>query len=395
MERDSAKILMCEWGELGSEAIRESFQKMGYRIERFYNESNNHDYDENYLSEFAEKMKIVKPDMVFSINFLPIVSKVCQIFHVVYISWIYDSPELHLYSSALSNSVNRIFIFDRMEYERFHNVSPDTVFYMPLATKPMTEEEQRDIESTEKNLYSHEVCFVGSLYDEKDRRYHEFDKLPDYWRGYIHGIVEAQLNVFGYNFIADSLSDQDVVELKNLLHYVLVDDYRNADREIIADTYIGLLCSMLDRKRTLERLTKSHLVTLYTKSDTANMENVDNRGLADPILVTPKIFHCSKINLNITSKTIQTGIPLRVFDVLGCGGFLITNYQAELCEYFEPGVDLVVYEDLADLEQKVDYYLAHEEERKQIAANGYKRVCENYTYDIMLKKIMMNVLFSQ
>jgi spore maturation protein CgeB len=95
--------------------------------------------------------------------------------------------------------------------------------------------------------------------------------------------------------------------------------------------------------------------------------------------------------LNITSKTIQTGIPLRVFDVLGCGGFLITNYQAELCEYFEPGVDLVVYEDLADLEQKIDYYLAHEEERQQIAVNGYKRVCENYTYDIMLGNILAEV----
>jgi spore maturation protein CgeB len=141
-----------------------------------------------------------------------------------------------------------------MQYERFHNVSPDTVFYMPLATKPMTEKEQKDISAAEKKLYSHDICFVGSLYDEADRRYREIDKLPDYWRGFVQGIVEAQLNVFGYNFIADSLSDRDVVELKNLLQYALVDDYRNADREIIADTYIGLLCSMLDRKRTIEHL---------------------------------------------------------------------------------------------------------------------------------------------
>jgi spore maturation protein CgeB len=298
---------------------------------------------------------------------------------------------MHLYSSAISNSVNRIFIFDRMQYERFYNVSPGTVYYMPLATKPMTKDEQKDISATEKKLYSHDICFVGSLYDEKDKRYRDFNQLPDYWKGFVQGIVEAQLNVFGYNFIADSLSDKDVVELKNLLHYALVDDYRNADREIIADMYIGQLCNALDRKRTIEHLTKRHQVTIYTKSDTTNMENIDNRGVADPFSMTPRIFHCSKINLNITSKTIQTGIPLRVFDVLGCGGFLITNYQAELCEYFEPGVDLVVYEDLADLEQKIDYYLAHEEERQQIAVNGYKRVCENYTYDIMLGNILAEV----
>jgi spore maturation protein CgeB len=232
------------------------------------------------------------------------------------------------------------------------------------------------------------------LYNEEDKRYREIETLPDYWKGFIHGLVEAQLNVFGYNFIADSLSDDDVAELKKQLKYVLVEDYRNADREVIADMYIGQLCSAMDRKRTMERLTKSHQVTIYTGSDTSKMENVDNRGIADSLTMMPKIFHCSKINLNVTSKTIQTGIPLRVFDVLGCGGFLITNYQAELCEYFEPGVDLVVYEDLADLEQKVDYYLEHEEERKQIADNGYRRVCENYTYDIMLEKILTGVLLS-
>jgi spore maturation protein CgeB len=388
---EKKKVLICEFGGLGEQAIGLSFRKLGYQVEHFYKKTDSYDYDESYFKEFVDQMKTIQPDMVFSINFLPIISKVCQIFHVIYISWIYDSPEMHLYSSAISNSVNRIFIFDRMQYERFYNVSPGTVYYMPLATKPMTKDEQKDISATEKKLYSHDICFVGSLYDEKDKRYRDFNQLPDYWKGFVQGIVEAQLNVFGYNFIADSLSDKDVVELKNLLHYALVDDYRNADREIIADMYIGQLCNALDRKRTIEHLTKRHQVTIYTKSDTTNMENIDNRGVADPFSMTPRIFHCSKINLNITSKTIQTGIPLRVFDVLGCGGFLITNYQAELCEYFEPGVDLVVYEDLADLEQKIDYYLAHEEERQQIAVNGYKRVCENYTYDIMLGNILAEV----
>jgi len=74
--------------------------------------------------------------------------------------------------------------------------------------------------------------------------------------------------------------------------------------------------------------------------------------------------------------------------VLGAGGFLITNYQAEISEWFEPGVDLVVYEDLADLEEKADYYLEHEEERKKIAMNGYNKVCERYTYDLALKEIL-------
>ena len=104
--------------------------------------------------------------------------------------------------------------------------------------------------------------------------------------------------------------------------------------------------------------------------------------------MAPKIYHCSKINLHITPKTIQSGISLRVFDVLGSKGFLITNYQKEICDYFEPGVDLVVYDSLPDLERKVAYYLEHEEERRQIAENGYRKVCESFTYDIALRELL-------
>lgn len=74
----------------------------------------------------------------------------------------------------------------------------------------------------------------------------------------------------------------------------------------------------------------------------------------------PLVFHYSKINLNITSKSIHDGLPLRIFDVLGCGGFLLTNYQTELAQWFTPGRDLECYTGEDDLLEKVDYYLTHE-----------------------------------
>ena len=55
-------------------------------------------------------------------------------------------------------------------------------------------------------------------------------------------------------------------------------------------------------------------------------------GYADYYEQMPKIFRLSDVNLNISLRTIQTGIPLRVLDVLACGGFLISNYQEELAE---------------------------------------------------------------
>lgn len=382
------KVLICEFGGLGEEFIEKFFQKRDYQVSVIKNPTKNFDYDQNFFEKFLEKIKQELPDIVFSFNFMPIVSKVCQIYGIIYICWVYDCPEMHLYSEAITNSVNRIFLFDRVQYQRFYEMSPNTIFHMPLATNPLSLKDMKSISINDHKEYDNEICFMGSLYTEATRKYYDIKQLPEYWQGYIQGIVEAQLNVFGYNFIADSLSDEQVQELKSYLKFELVDDYTASDREIIADQYIGWMCSALDRKRTIQHIAKEHQVALYTVSDTKDYYNIDNRGVADSLTMMPKIFHCSKINLNITSKTIQSGISLRVLDVLGCKGFLITNYQPEIVEYFEDGKDLVVYEDLDDLTDKINYYLEHEDERKQIAENGYQKVCEYFTYDKVLDEIL-------
>ena len=86
-------------------------------------------------------------------------------------------------------------------------------------------------------------------------------------------------------------------------------------------------------------------------------------------------------------------ITLAVLAVL-TGGFLwyVSNYQPEMAEYFIPGKDLVLYDSVDDLIQKIDYYLSHEEERLQIAKNGYEKVKRYHTYDTRLTEILNTVI---
>ena len=118
------------------------------------------------------------------------------------------------------------------------------------------------------------------------------------------------------------------------------------------------------------------------------LPHVKNCGPADSQKVMPKIFKCSKINLNITSRSIKSGISQRVFDILGCGGFLISNYQPELAEYFTPDEDLVLYDSIDDLLCKIEYYLTHEETRRRIAQNGYEKIKQNHSYNTRLTQIL-------
>lgn len=55
---------------------------------------------------------------------------------------------------------------------------------------------------------------------------------------------------------------------------------------------------------------------------------------------------------------------------------------------FHSGVDFVYFNDMDDLEQKVCYYLAHEEERCAIAAHGYRRACDLFSYHTQLSHML-------
>ena len=138
----------------------------------------------------------------------------------------------------------------------------------------------------------------------------------------------------------------------------------------------------------LKMLSDNFNVDIYTGSDTSLMPNIHNHGFAKSLEEMPIIFNQSKINLNITAKSIRSGLSLRVFDVLGCGGFLITNYQAELPEIFEIGKDLVAYESMQHLYELCDYYLKHDDERMEIASNGYEKVKKFHSYDMRLLQMI-------
>lgn len=143
-----------------------------------------------------------------------------------------------------------------------------------------------------------------------------------------------------------------------------------------------------DRKFLLAQLAKEHEVHLYSPAVCGIPEGIQVHGVVDGNTIASKIYRLSKINLNITLRSIETGIPMRVFDVLSAGGFLISNYQEELAELFLPDREIVLFQTVEELKEKVDYYLHHEEERLKIALAGYRKVAEHYSYPKVLEEII-------
>lgn len=79
---------------------------------------------------------------------------------------------------------------------------------------------------------------------------------------------------------------------------------------------------------------------------------------------------------------------MRVLDILGAGGFLLSNWQQELDEYYTDGTDVVMYKSLNELVNKAEYYLSHEDERRNIAINGHQKTNKLFELNKKLSEIL-------
>ena len=384
------KIFFYKYGSICEPDISDSFRRLGFEVI----DEDMEIYNKNLLpSQCVETVskKLIDGQFtfVFTINFFPWLSDLCEIMHLKYISLIVDSPVLELYSNAISNPVNRIFLFDKILFSEFEQYNKGHIFHMPLAANTSRTDKIISLASdSDKKKYASDISFIGSTYQEKC----PFNNavLSDYERGFVDGIINAQIGVYGFNFIENMLTE-DMAErlLKSIPdHYEFPASSRKNIKALVAQYYLSVKVAEQERLRMLRMLSDNFNVDIYTGSDTSGMPNIHNRGFAKSLTEMPLIFNNSKININITAKSIRSGLSLRIFDVLGCGGFLITNYQAELPEFFEIGKDLVAYESETHLKELCSYYLEHDDERKEIARHGYETIKKYHTYDIRVLQII-------
>lgn len=84
-------------------------------------------------------------------------------------------------------------------------------------------------------------------------------------------------------------------------------------------------------------------------------------------------------------------IKARIFEIPACQGFLLTSKADDLEKYYEPGKEIVLYDNLFDLVEKVRYYLAHDAEREAIAKAGYERTMREHTYECRFREIFKSL----
>lgn len=121
--------------------------------------------------------------------------------------------------------------------------------------------------------------------------------------------------------------------------------------------------------------------------DTASMVDIFQRSkisltLSNSLHLTPSYLLSSPRALLNAMRSPKQGeqIKGRHFEVPACGALQLSFNVEGLDRLFVPNKEVVLYNCVSELKEKVSYYLSQPLEREQIASAGYQRVLREHTY---------------
>lgn len=373
------KILFYQWYSFMNPGIEKAFKQLEIQYDILYYQQTDWEEDAIFEEKIEKQIQDNVYDAVFSVNFAPVISKVCQHRGIRYISWVYDSP-MHIRNiEVMKNSCNEIYMFDWGQVQEYkkHGVNME---HLPLAVDSEIFNLPMNDEIIKK--YSAQISLVGKMYITDYPKY--TSPLSTETKKLLNDMISSQRDVYNDCFIPELLTDE-LLQKINAEYAKAGLDFYIEKREL---EYM-MLCETTSRERTviLSLLSKHFDTHLYT-TEKPGIDNLKVHGPVDYYKQMPYIFKLSDINLNISLKSIRTGIPLRCVDVLGCGGFLLSNYQEELVQYLEVGKDCEVYGSFEEMYEKAAFYIKHEELRKQIARNGFMKAQEIFTFSNRIEQMI-------
>ncbi|MDE6845231.1 MAG: glycosyltransferase [Lachnospiraceae bacterium] len=398
------KLILYSWQANNEQILSDNLTKMGFEIVWFQKECKHYTRDMELAMEMIPFIHEQGAEAVVSFNYFPIISMICNTCQIPYYAWVYDCPHFTLYAKQISMPCNHIGIFDRemvRQLEEEYGIT--TVFHAPLsADADYFENIITHVSRKKREKYQCDVSFVGSLYTD-EHNYYDMLLTEATERGTIDMLIRQQYFCYEVDYLRQAVEAERInfaVLQKSMEEQGLMlgDDYFARPEDILMAAVLEKKVTVEERKRLLTAIavsageakrnvsagrTTNLDFRLYTGSDTKALSDLDayNYGTVDYHTQMPLVFAGSKINLNISLRSIHSGVPLRVFDIMACGGFVLTNRQPEIEEYFKDGVEMANFGSMEECLDKVRYYLSHEEERQRIAKAGQRKVKEQFSYE--------------
>lgn len=367
-----------------------ALKKNGYEVMEYPKVQDTSDMDEDEINELVDYIKENGITHMMSICLVYSAAVAAYWAGIKYVPIVWDAPYLKPYT--VMGTLDNIWysVFDKLDAERMRKGGCSHVLYQPLAV-----DADKVARWREKRLHRvkdvNDISFIANLYERND--YDAcLDKIPGNMQDYFRSIMEeAAFKWDGINRVYGQ-TGKEILDYINLVspEFKFDNPYDVEDVRYFEVAYLIRKLANIERICVLNMLAEEHNVYLYTNSrvDRSVLPKVHLNPPVPAGEMAAVVFAGSKINLNISLKGIEGGTPQRIMDILGAGGFVLTNYCEETAEIFEEDKEIVMFRTPEELLEKVDYYLTHDEERRRIAKTGHEKVMNCYTYEQKLKKLL-------
>ena len=338
---------------------------------------------QEFVESILSAILSFRPDFVLTINHLGvdkegILTALLARMELPLASWFVDNPHLILYVyENLASDWVTLFTWDVDNIESLKAQGFSRVHYLPLATDP-----HRFVFAPDTKPVR-DVAFVGNSMVHKVRaKLRHYDFPP----ALISGREEL-----GRAFMASgALSVSRFLKEEHPRHAELFRALPDVDTRLAFETLITWQATLLYRLQRVERLLPFHPLLV---GDPGWPELLPQGGWSyhrelNYYADLPLFYPATRINFNCTSQQMKGAVNQRVFDVPICGGFLLTDHRRQMEDLFEPGREIISYQDPGEIPELVRHYLPREAERRRVTEAARARILAEHTYDLRLASLV-------
>jgi len=154
---------------------------------------------------------------------------------------------------------------------------------------------------------------------------------------------------------------------------------RDIDVIFIGALYLNKMPLIAAVKKALGAKLRLHGLTSFKKNVYFNLK-YGFPGWVKSVAFTDyvKLYQRAKIGINIHNRGDYTVGSYRLFDLPANGVMQISDGGEHLNKFFSVGNEIISYKNVEELISTIKYYLVHDEERRQIALNGFMRTRQDY-----------------
>lgn len=338
-------------------------------------------------------LKALRPERVVTINYNSEVASVCHELEIPLVAWEVDPKTDRPPVPPAGGEDFRVFTLHPKDVSQLEDAGFSSVGYLPIGV----DTDRRypiELNEEERSRFAARVCFVGSSLIDRARRFkrlflqlhasfncsaeESFDETSER----LERVLAAERANYGV-YDSDKLLEEHFGEFLEAAHRNgTPDDPKKWVAEIVASqkriAYVSALSDFGIHVWGDER---------WTEVSSA-VPGVHYRGLAEQGHELTCVYSSAEIHVDVNRIYQPEAIPMRVINVMACGGFLIAEHSESIEELFEVGKEIETYRTIEELEAKVAHYLEHPGEAREIAQRGLEAVRQRHTMRIRAASLL-------